>query len=192
MTFIGVPSDAQLRARWKLLVGIGIVILILGLIALWNVVDATLVTVVFVGVMVLFAGIAQIVGAFVMGGSTGLRVLLGLLGVLYVIVGFNVVADPLRGAVALTIFIAIALVVDGIIRLIGAFSSATQHRGLTATVAVINILLGIWLWTGIPVSGLAIGLFVGLQLVFAGLLWIVSGFVARTLPETPTAADATG
>ena len=145
------------------MVGIGIVILILGLIALWNVVDATLVTVVFVGVMVLFAGIAQIVGAFVMGGSTGLRVLLGLLGVLYVIVGFNVVADPLRGAVALTIFIAIALVVDGIIRLIGAFSSATQHRGLTATVAVINILLGIWLWMGIPVSGLAIGLFVGLQ-----------------------------
>ena len=107
MTFIGVPSDAQLRARWKLLVGIGIVILILGLIALWNVVDATLVTVVFVGVMVLIAGIAQIIGAFVTGGSTGRRVLLGLLGVLYVIVGFNVVADPLRGAVALTIVIAI-------------------------------------------------------------------------------------
>jgi uncharacterized membrane protein HdeD (DUF308 family) len=192
MTFIGVPSDAQLRARWKLLVGIGIVILILGLIALWNVVDATLVTVAIVGVMVLLAGIAQIIGAFMTGGSTGRRVLLGLLGVLYVIVGFNILADPLRGAVALTLFIAIMLIVDGVIRLIGAFSSETQHRGLMAIVAVINILLGIWLWTGIPVSGLAIGLFVGLQLVFAGLLWIVSGFVARSLPETPTAAGATG
>ena len=81
-------------------------ILILGLIALWNVVDATLVTVAFVGVMILLAGIAQIIGAFMTGGSTGWRVLLGLLGVLYVTVGFNVLADPLRGAVALTIVVA--------------------------------------------------------------------------------------
>lgn len=191
MTFIGVPSDAQLRARWKLLVGIGIVILILGMIALLNVVDATLVTVVFVGIMVLFAGIAQVIGAFLMGGSTGRRILMGLLGVLYAVVGFNVVADPLRGAIALTIVIAIVLVVEGVIRLIGAFSGDTLHRGLTAVVGVINIVLGVWLWTGIPVSGVAIGLFVGLQLVFAGLLWIVSGFMLRSLPETPTAAGAT-
>ena len=79
----------------------------------------------------------------------GARVLMGLVGILYAIVGFNIVADPLQGAVALTIVIAIVLIVEGIIRLFAAFNEATPQRGLVAVLAVINILLGLWLWSGI-------------------------------------------
>ncbi len=41
---------------------------------------------------------------------------------------------------------------------------------------IINILLGFWIWTGIPVSGVVIGVFVGIQLLIAGMAWIIAGF----------------
>ena len=165
MSFMELPSEAELRNRWKWFVGFGVVLVILGAIALWNVVDATLVTTIFIGWLLVLGGIVQ---------------LMGLVGILYAIVGFNIVADPLQGAVALTIVIAIVLIVDGIIRLFAAFSEATPQRGLVAVLAVINILLGLWLWSGIPTTGVAIGFFVGLQLLFAGILLIVGGFAARS------------
>jgi uncharacterized membrane protein HdeD (DUF308 family) len=110
----------------------------------------------------------------------GARVLMAVVGILYAVVGFNIVADPLQGAVALTIVIAIVLIVEGIIRLFAAFSEATPSRGLVAVLAVINILLGVWLWSGIPTTAPAIGFFVGLQLLLAGIVWIVGGFAARS------------
>ena len=180
MSFMELPSEAELRNRWKWFVGFGVVLVILGAIALWNVVDATLVTTIFIGWLLVLGGIVQIIGAFATSGSMGVRVLMGLVGILYAIVGFNIVADPLRGAVALTIVIAIVLIVEGIIRLFAAFNEATPQRGLVAVLAVINILLGLWLWSGIPTTGVAIGFFVGLQLLFAGILLIVGGFAARS------------
>ena len=41
---------------------------------------------------------------------------------------------------------------------------------------ILNILLGLWIWTGIPVSGVVIGLFVGIELIIAGTAWLVAGF----------------
>ena len=180
MSFMELPSEAELRSRWKWFVGFGVVLVILGAIALWNVVDATLVTTIFIGWLLVLGGIVQIIGAFATSGSMGARVLMGVVGILYAIVGLNIVADPLQGAVALTIVIAIVLIVEGIIRLFAAFSEATPQRGLVAVLAVINILLGLWLWSGNPTTGLAIGFFVGFQLVLAGILWIVGGFAARS------------
>ena len=180
MSFMELPSEAELRSRWKWFVGFGVVLVILGAIALWNVVDATLVTTIFIGWLLVLGGIVQIIGAFATSGSMGARVLMGVVGILYAIVGLNIVADPLQGAVALTIVIAIVLIVEGIIRLFAAFSEATPQRGLVAVLAVINILLGLWLWSGIPTTGLAIGFFVGFQRVLAGILWIVGGFAARS------------
>ena len=180
MSFMELPSEAELRNRWKWFVGFGVVLVILGAIALWNVVDATLVTTIFIGWLLVLGGIVQIIGAFATSGSMGLRVLMAVVGILYAIVGLNIVADPLQGAVSLTIVIAIVLIVEGIIRLFAAFSEATPQRGLVAVLAVINILLGLWLWSGIPTTGVAIGFFVGLQLLFAGILLIVGGFAARS------------
>jgi uncharacterized membrane protein HdeD (DUF308 family) len=184
---MSIPSDEAVGGRWKWFVGFGIVIAIFGLIALWNVVDATLVTTVILGFVMLLAGITQIIGAFASGGSMGGRVLLGILGLLFAIVGYNIMADPLRGAIALTVVVAIALIVDGIVRLFGAISGRTEHRGITSVVAVINILLGFWLWSGIPMTGIAIGFFVGLQLLMAGFLWIAIGWMGRS--QTKAAAS---
>jgi uncharacterized membrane protein HdeD (DUF308 family) len=179
MSLMDYPTDEALSSRWKWFVGFGVVIAILGLIALLNVADATLVTTVLVGFLLVFGGIAQIIAAFAAETGLGWRILMGILGVLYIVVGLDIIADPLRGAILLTVVIAIVLIVDGIIRLFHAITGPSGHKLLNGTIGVIDILLGLWLWTGIPISGLAIGFFVGIQLLMAGILWIALGWMAR-------------
>lgn len=185
MSFVEIPSDEEVGSRWKWFVGFGVVIAILGLIALLNVVDATLVTTIFVGFMLVFGGIASIIGAFASSTSVGWRVLMGILGVLYIIVGLDIIADPLAGAVALTVVIGIVLLVEGVIRLINVFTQPSGHRVLNGAIGIIDLLLGFWLLTNIPVSGVAIGFFVGLQLLMAGILWIAIGWMARSALQAP-------
>jgi uncharacterized membrane protein HdeD (DUF308 family) len=180
MSFLATPSDETFRGRWKWLVGIGIVVVIVGLIALANVVDATLITTVIVGIAILFGGTMQIVGAWAAEGSTGRRVLMAILGVLYIIVGFNIIADPLKGTVAITIVVALFLIVDGVLRIFSALVPETENKVLTIVFGIVMVILGGWLWSGIPTSGIAIGFFVGLQLLIAGVAWIMLGLVARS------------
>jgi uncharacterized membrane protein HdeD (DUF308 family) len=168
-------------------VAFGVVIAILGLVALFNAVDATMVTTIIVGWVLVIAGIASIVGAFTSESGLGWRILQGLLGVLYIVVGLEIVFDPLAGAIALTVVIALMLIIDGFMRLFGAFSERGPGWGWMVALAIVNILLGVWLWTGIPVSGVAIGIFVGIELLIAGIIWIMVGFSARS-PEQPALA----
>jgi uncharacterized membrane protein HdeD (DUF308 family) len=180
MSFMAAPSDETLRGRWKWFVGVGILLVVVGLIALANVVDATLITTVIVGIALLFGGTMQIVGAWAADGSTSRRVLMAVLGVIYIIVGFNVIADPLAGAVALTVVVALFLIIDGVLRIFSALVPETENKVLTIVFGIVMIILGGWLWSGIPVSGVAIGFFVGLQLLVAGVVWIMLGFMARS------------
>jgi membrane protein HdeD len=187
VSFIGTPSAAEIGRRWKWYVVFGVVLLVLGVVALGNVVASTLVTTIFVGWMLVFGGIMQIVGAFTAGASAGWRILMAILGILFVIVGFNLIAEPLKGTIALTIVVSIVLVVDGIVRLIGAFIGPGGHRLLGVVLGAISIILGVWLYTGIPLSGLALGFFLGIELLMAGISWIMIGFMARSVPPTATA-----
>jgi uncharacterized membrane protein HdeD (DUF308 family) len=181
VSFIATPSAADIGGRWKWFVVLGVVLAIFGVIALGNLVDATLVTTIVVGWMLIFGGIMQLIGAFMRGESAGMRILLLILGALLIWVGFNLIAEPLRGTVTLTIVAAIVLIADGIVRLIAAFTGPSGHRLLETVIGVINIVLGVWLYTGIPISGLALGLFLGLELLLAGISWIVAGIMARSI-----------
>ena len=91
------PSRDELGSGWGWFVLLGVVLAFLGLVAIWNAVDATLVTTVFVGFALLIGGFVEIIGAFTRGSSLGSRVLHIILGILYVIVGFDLIADPLAG-----------------------------------------------------------------------------------------------
>jgi uncharacterized membrane protein HdeD (DUF308 family) len=190
MSFMDYPTDEAISSRWKWFVGLGIVIAILGLIALMNVADATLVTTVLVGFLLVFGGIAQIIAAFAAETGLGWRILMGILGVLYILVGIDIIADPLAGAVAVTVVVGIVLIVDGVIRLFHAITGPSGHKLLNGTIGVIDVLLGFWLMTNIPITALAIGFFVGIQLLMAGILWAALGWMARPKPQAaaPTSA----
>lgn len=171
-------SGLQLSSGW--LIGLGVVLVILGVIALGNVVDATLVTTIIVGWLLVISGVMHLVSIFAGGASLGWRLLQGLLGVLYIVVGIEIVYDPIAGAITLAIVVALMLVIDGVIRIVSALMDRGHGWVWVLLLGVLNIVLGAWLWTGIPVSGLVIGLFIGLQLLFAGIMWIMLGFTSRS------------
>lgn len=187
MTIASTPeSDAGSGRGW--FIALGVVLVILGLVALWNVIDASLVTTVIIGWVLVIAGIANIIGAFTTNVGVGWRIVQALLGILYVAVGFNIIADPLAGAIALTVVIGAVLIADGIFRIVAVFMDRPGGSVWMIVLAVINILFGLWVWTNIPVSGVVIGVFVGVQLLVAGMAWIIAGFMGGTSAQQPAGA----
>ena len=159
---------------WGWYVALGIALVIVGLIALWNVVDATLVTTVVVGWLLVIGGFVEIFGAFTRRASLGSRVCTSCWAPLPAR-GFRPCLRPLSGTLALTVAVGILLIVDGVIRLWVGFTNEMPYRWLLFVVGVIDVLLGTWILTNIPVSALAIGLYVGIMLLMAGFTWIMAG-----------------
>ena len=121
-----------------------------------------------VGALVIAAGIMRMIWDF-KAGSLGKGILVFLIGVLTLLAGFAVVASPLMSSAILTIMLSIYFFVDGLSEFFAAFS-IQEGKGWLLFDAVVTVLLGIMLFTGFPLAGtVAIGVFLGIKLVFVGV-----------------------
>ncbi|MET0720178.1 MAG: HdeD family acid-resistance protein [Tardiphaga sp.] len=173
-------DTAPLRAKWGWIVALGVVYLIAGFIALGSVAMATVASVLIVGVMMIIAGVAEVISAFQIK-SWGKFLLWVLLGLLYVVAGFVTFQNPLLAAVLLTLVLGASLVASGIMRIILAFSMKRETPWIwVALSGVITVLLGALILVRWPVSSLYIlGLFLGIDLIMAGAGWVGIGFGLR-------------
>jgi uncharacterized membrane protein HdeD (DUF308 family) len=171
---------APLRAKSGWIVALGVVYVIAGLIALGSVVFATVVTVFIVGVMMLIAGVAEVINAFQIK-TWGKFFLWLLLGVLYIVAGFVTFENPLLAAAVFTLLLGFALLASGIMRIVLAFSLKEEMPWVwVAASGVITLLLGLVILAHWPVSGLYIlGLFLGIDLIIVGVGWIGIGLGLR-------------
>jgi uncharacterized membrane protein HdeD (DUF308 family) len=169
-----------LRVKWGWIVALGVVFLIAGLIALGSVVMATVASVAVVGAMMLVSGIAEIVNAFGVK-SWGKFVLWVVLGALYVAAGLLTFQNPLLAAGVLTLMVGVALIVSGFLRLFLAMQmSKGTPWGWVALSGVITLLVGGMILAKWPVSSLfVLGIFLGVDLVFAGVGWISMGLALK-------------
>jgi uncharacterized membrane protein HdeD (DUF308 family) len=174
------PELAPLRAKSGWIVALGVVYLIAGFIALGSVAMATVATVFIVGIMMLLAGVAEIISAFQVK-SWGKFVLWILLGILYVVAGFATFENPLLAAAILTLVLGASLIVSGIMRIILAFGMKEGMPWMWIVLSgVITFLLGAIILAHWPVSSVyVLGLFLGIDLVFAGVGWIGLGLGLR-------------
>ncbi len=102
----------ELRSKWGWFVGLGIVMLIVGVIALGNLLAATVASVYLVGFMMLIAGGFEIAHSF--GVKTWGGFFLWLLGgLLYAIAGIIAFNNPLLAAGILTLLLAVSLIAAG-------------------------------------------------------------------------------
>jgi uncharacterized membrane protein HdeD (DUF308 family) len=172
-----------LRAKWGWIVALGVVYVVAGVIALGSVVTATIATVWLVGIMMLIAGVFEVINAFQV--KTWGRFLFWLaLGVLYIVAGFVAFDNPLLTAVWLTLILGAALVASGIVRIFLGFNmQGGTPWGWVVASGVITLLLGIIVLIHWPVSSLyVLGIFLGVDLVFAGASWIGLGFGLHNAP----------
>jgi uncharacterized membrane protein HdeD (DUF308 family) len=167
---------APLRAKWGWIVALGVVYVIVGVIALGSVVLATAASVLLVGIMMVIAGVAEIINAFQIK-TWGKFLLWLVLGALYVFAGFVAFSNPLLTAVVLTLLLGAALVVSGIVRIVLAFSMKQGTPwGWALLSGVVTLLLGLIILARWPFSSLyVLGIFLGIDLVIAGASWIAIG-----------------
>ncbi len=171
---------APLRAKWGWILALGIIYVVAGFIALGSVVAATVVSVFVVGIMMIVAGIAEVVNAFQIK-TWGKFLFWLLIGVLYIVAGFVTFENPLLVAVFLTFALGFSLVISGIMRIVLAFSLKSERSWVwVALSGVITLLLGLLVLARWPVSSLYIlGLFLAIDLIFAGAGWIGLGLGLR-------------
>jgi uncharacterized membrane protein HdeD (DUF308 family) len=179
---------APLRAKWGWIVALGVVYTVAGFIALGSVAMATVASVLVVGVMMIIAGIAELVYAFQIK-SWGKFLVWALLGVLYIVAGFLTFENPLFAAVLLTLLLGASLVVSGIVRIFLAFNMKSEMPWVwVAFSGVITLLLGLLILARWPVNSVYIlGLFLGIDLIFAGAGWIGLGLGLHRAPAQPQA-----
>lgn len=184
------PSDQMRRAvvstiheHWVLFLIEGIILLILGAAAIIVPVIATLAFTLFIGWLFLISGVVGLITTFWMRNAPGFWWSL-LSGVVGIAAGIVLILWPISGTVSLTLVLIAFFLVEGIVTLMYAFEHRAQLSGrwgwMLASGIVDLILAGI-IFAGLPETATwALGLLVGINLLFGGTAIIGMALAART------------
>lgn len=180
---------ADIRRHWMLHLTLGVLLVLLGVVALGYSLMTTVLSVLVFGWVLIGGGIFQAVLAFRVKGWGGFTLhVLG--GILQIIVGFLVIGSPLDATLLITLIVAIYLMVGGLFRLITALWLHIPGSGWAAFGGFVSFLAGLALRSQWPSSGLwFIGTCVAIDLLLHGVAWIVFALEVKKLPE-PFAAGA--
>ncbi|HWA44669.1 MAG TPA: HdeD family acid-resistance protein [Hypericibacter adhaerens] len=173
MEYGGASLDPEIRAglarSWKALLTIGIIAIVIGCIAILVPAVASVGTAIFIGWILLIAGAFLVAAAF-SAPSVGSLLLRLLWAAITVIVGIWLIVEPHNGTLTLTFVLGIYFLFMGITRITVAFINRGQpNAGWVGLSGVLGLLIGILVLAKFPSSAdWAIGLLVGIDLIFAG------------------------
>jgi uncharacterized membrane protein HdeD (DUF308 family) len=184
----GYQIGGAVRRHWVLFLVEGIVLVILGTLALLAPVIASVAAAVLFGWLLLLSGIVGLVTTFRARHAPGFwwSLLSALLGI---VAGVVLLGWPLLGTFSLTAVLIAFLFAEGIISIM----YALEHRnalsgrwGWMLASGIVDIGLGVLLFIGLPGTALwALGLLLGINLIFGGWALIFMALHAR-----PTSAAA--
>jgi uncharacterized membrane protein HdeD (DUF308 family) len=172
-------AGLQAHANW--IIAFGIALVVFGVIALGSVVTATIATVFYVGIMMLFGAAAEIIMAW-RAQSWSKFFLWTVLGVLYAVAGLLTLSDPLLAATVLTLLLGAALIATGAVRIYLSLHMREESPWRWVLLSgAITTLLGLVILFQWPISSLyTLGIFLGVDLVFAGVGWLSIGMALKS------------
>lgn len=187
--FNALSEAVRKRSRWMEV--LGVLLILYGMFCLVFVGAASLATVLWIGGLLILAGMTQIAAtvAFWFRGRGGFS--LGLiLGCLCAIAGILCLMFPATSLLVLTFVLAIYFISSGVVRLTIVASERFPGWGMSIVAALAEILLGIVILAGYPsVSLVALGTILGVQMIFSGSSALAMGIaVRRILSPHPEAA----
>ena len=167
------------RTLWLV---VGIISILGGIFALFNPLSATLAAEQIAGFLFLFVGILQFVALFTVH-STGAKLFAAIGGIIGVLLGFELLTQPMQGILTLTMVVAILFMITGVVRTISAFAL----RGTGAFIPVlfsgiISVILAVMIFAGYPESSTYIlGVLLAVELISNGLSLVMYSRVHPTL-----------
>ena len=158
-----------LARSWKALMTVGVLAILVGCVAIIVPEVAAVGTAIFIGWILVVAGAFLVAAAF-SAHSIGTVLLRLLWAALTVIVGVWLIVEPHNGTLTLTLVLGIYFLFMGLTRIAVAFAArGQQNAGLVGLSGVAGLLIGILVLAKFPSSAdWAIGLLVGIDLIFAG------------------------
>ena len=178
------PSAVRdvLRAHWKLFLFQGVVMIILGIIAVAMPAAATVAIDIYVGWLFLLSGIVGLVAMFSAGNvSTFLWTLVTAL--LSVVVGVMLIWQPVAGAFSLTLVLTAFFIAEGIFQTVSSFSYRDvipSSWGWMLASGISDLLLaGIIIWAWPTSAQWVLGLVVGVNLVTSGAAVVMMAIAGR-------------
>ncbi len=184
-------AATRLGHRWGWLLALGIVQIVAGIIAIAVPVVASIAAVGIFGAVLLVTAALQLIHAFKVRAWPR-SAWYGVGGVLYAIAGFLVVMYPLGGALTLAVMIAILFIADGTLRMVfGMTVRPVAGWGWLIAAGLCSIVVGVILLLGWPATALwAIGLLLGVNLIFTGVMNATLALASRTNAFPPIAPEA--
>ena len=171
-----------LHQHWKLYLAEGLLLLVLGMIAIVVPAVATLALTVVFGWLFLLSGIIGLITTFWMRGAPGFWWSLAS-AALAVLAGGYLLAQPIAGALSLTVVLIAFFIIEGI----ASAMFALDHRrdlsgqwGWMLMSGVVDLVLAVMLIAGLPSTAVwALGLLVGINMVFGGSSLIGMALAAK-------------
>lgn len=159
----------NIGVKWGWFMALGIALLIIGFIAGIYVLAASVVAAIYVGILMVFGGVAQIFQAFNVKGW-GQFFLWLIAGIIYLLAGFICFYSPLEAVIVLAFVLGFFLILSGALRIAIGF----QNKGITGsgwiiTAGILSALLGLLILIGWPAnSAYIIGIIIAIDLIFQG------------------------
>jgi uncharacterized membrane protein HdeD (DUF308 family) len=171
-----------LHQHWKLFLTEGIVLFILGVLAIIVPPIATIAVEVLIGWLLLMSGVVGLIATLRMRKAPGLGWSLAS-AVVGIVAGIVLLAWPLSGAVSLTMVLTVFLVLEGVVSIFYALEHKRELSGRWGAMlfsGVVDLVLAGIIFAGLPgTAAWAIGLLVGINLVFGGSALIAMALHAR-------------
>jgi uncharacterized membrane protein HdeD (DUF308 family) len=167
--------------NWRLFFFWGICLMALGFFAIFESAFTTLLSVVVFGFIIFFGGCVLVIDTLTFWRKKWSSFFMHLgLSALYVILGLMLITNPTAGSISITLLLGIFYLVIGLMRISFVSFVQTPNWGYGLFNGIISLLLGILIITQWPQSSLIIiGLFIGIDLVFCGMTYIMAGLAAK-------------
>jgi uncharacterized membrane protein HdeD (DUF308 family) len=176
----------QTARHWKLLLAIGVLCDIAGVYSIFVPIVASISASVLVGWVLLFAGIVQLghLLRYELAWSWDVAWRL-LVSVLTIVAGAWIVISPLTGTITLTVVLVAWFWAIGATRLVAWWRIRHMDGSwMVGLNGAASLILGILIWAELPDSAAwAIGLLVGIDLLFAGSTLIMTAITGRRLAK---------
>jgi uncharacterized membrane protein HdeD (DUF308 family) len=175
-------AAATLHEHWVLFLVEGVVLLVLGATAVVLPAIATLAVTILFGWLFLVSGIVGLVTTFWMRHAPGFWWSL-LSAILAIVVGVMLLASPLIGAFSLTLVLIAFFLVEGVASIMFALDHRRELSGQWVWMllsGIIDLGLALMIFAGLPsTAAWAVGLLVGINMIFGGAALIAMSLHAR-------------